>query len=462
MTWAAMTWALAIGGSLGALSFLVVARRGRVVDDHPLCRRCGFDLFGTPHTTDRCNECGRDLRAPGAIRIGHRKPIGWLTWASSLTLAACLLVLAIQIATASGRFNWRAYAPLGWLQRDAASPDATVRDPALAEILRRVEAKAISAKQASSLVEQALTHQADASQAWVPRWGELLERLRDQQQVSNEQWGRYAMQAFSQGLTARPKVVKGDPLPLEFNHPGKARLFGRRFEAFFRWESLVVAGVPAQPFYRRPTPGNENEYHGRMDLDGGGMSYYTPVVAAEDLVALAPAANLPVEATLEVAIYESQNSTSFTPPPVEPIATFTRKLTAVFELLPEGTPFEHTVVDPSQRDAMRTSAKATREVRDGRVTVHLQSHQPPVPLYADVRIRKPSGQTIDLNMNLWVPAGGIHGHASTPESGTLTADEPATLVITPNLDTLRRRTTIEPAWGEVIEIPLPPADSDTE
>jgi cytochrome c-type biogenesis protein CcmH/NrfF len=32
------------------LGVLLVVRgmRGRAVDDHPICRRCGFDLFGRP------------------------------------------------------------------------------------------------------------------------------------------------------------------------------------------------------------------------------------------------------------------------------------------------------------------------------------------------------------------------------------------------------------------------------
>jgi hypothetical protein len=34
--------------AFAAAALLVFALRGRRVDDHPLCRKCGFDLFGKP------------------------------------------------------------------------------------------------------------------------------------------------------------------------------------------------------------------------------------------------------------------------------------------------------------------------------------------------------------------------------------------------------------------------------
>jgi hypothetical protein len=31
-----------------AIGLIAVAWRGAAIDNHPLCRRCGFDLFGKP------------------------------------------------------------------------------------------------------------------------------------------------------------------------------------------------------------------------------------------------------------------------------------------------------------------------------------------------------------------------------------------------------------------------------
>ncbi|HYO10382.1 MAG TPA: hypothetical protein VER17_15540 [Tepidisphaeraceae bacterium] len=54
-----LAYALAV--ATGALVLLVLGMRGRRVDDHPVCRRCGFDLVGPPGGTATCSECGADL-----------------------------------------------------------------------------------------------------------------------------------------------------------------------------------------------------------------------------------------------------------------------------------------------------------------------------------------------------------------------------------------------------------------
>jgi hypothetical protein len=51
---------------------LVKGLHGIRVGDHPVCRRCGFDLFGQPAGTVVCGECGSSLSLPGAVVIGHR------------------------------------------------------------------------------------------------------------------------------------------------------------------------------------------------------------------------------------------------------------------------------------------------------------------------------------------------------------------------------------------------------
>ncbi len=49
------------------------ARRAGVVDDHPICRKCKYDLFGAADDRHTCPECGADLRKSNAIQMGHRQ-----------------------------------------------------------------------------------------------------------------------------------------------------------------------------------------------------------------------------------------------------------------------------------------------------------------------------------------------------------------------------------------------------
>src|SRR5215213_3238964 len=63
---------ISLGLLLAGIALIVRSRHGRLLDDHPICRRCGFDLFGLPEDAHRCSECGRDLRERNAIVHGRR------------------------------------------------------------------------------------------------------------------------------------------------------------------------------------------------------------------------------------------------------------------------------------------------------------------------------------------------------------------------------------------------------
>src|SRR4051812_2253860 len=78
MTFEPNTWWL-LSFAAGALMYLI-ARRGKRVNDHPMCRRCDFDLTGLPPTSDRCPECGSDIRRRRATYVGERqrRPMVWL------------------------------------------------------------------------------------------------------------------------------------------------------------------------------------------------------------------------------------------------------------------------------------------------------------------------------------------------------------------------------------------------
>src|SRR5690348_5115483 len=56
---------------LAGIALIVMGVRGRHVGDHPYCRKCGFDLFGVVERT-HCPECGADVTAAKAVRIGSR------------------------------------------------------------------------------------------------------------------------------------------------------------------------------------------------------------------------------------------------------------------------------------------------------------------------------------------------------------------------------------------------------
>ena len=75
---ALITFALAacITGMLGLGAAMVYKGfRGTLIDGHLHCGQCGYDMVGHEHRPVRCPECGSDLRVPGMVRIGARRPL---------------------------------------------------------------------------------------------------------------------------------------------------------------------------------------------------------------------------------------------------------------------------------------------------------------------------------------------------------------------------------------------------
>lgn len=94
--------AIAVVMTLGVLG-VALGMRGRAVDDHPICRRCRYDLVGQPAETPKCPECGADLLRPRATRRGNRvRRRGPFTVGVVLILAAIGAGTFMTIADARG------------------------------------------------------------------------------------------------------------------------------------------------------------------------------------------------------------------------------------------------------------------------------------------------------------------------------------------------------------------------
>src|SRR2546425_8365233 len=89
------------------LVLLIRGLRGRRVDDHPICRRCGFDLFGRPETSTQCAECGADLTLPRAIQHGRRVRRGGMIFAGGTLVGIVLLIGGAVMWTTLSSTNWR-------------------------------------------------------------------------------------------------------------------------------------------------------------------------------------------------------------------------------------------------------------------------------------------------------------------------------------------------------------------
>ncbi len=162
MTW---LWLIPTLVLLTAVAMLWVGLRGRRVDDHPICRNCGFDLFGRPEGSLRCAECGAELLLRRAIVQGRRVRRRWM-------IAVGVLLLGIGLSVGGGD-GYAAYAisdlqphkPIWWLISEMNGSDAKARNAAVAELSRRLAAGQLARRQSDAAVDAMLDIQADARQS---------------------------------------------------------------------------------------------------------------------------------------------------------------------------------------------------------------------------------------------------------------------------------------------------------
>lgn len=199
---------------VGGAGLLWWGLRGRRVDDHPICRRCGFDLFGRPDGSVLCSECGADLWRPAAIRVGRReRRHRAIAWALPPIVAGAGWIGLVGWGTATG-VDWNRHKPAWLLTREADGTSALPRDAAIAELQRRLEDGKLPAAFIDSVQEKALAYQADVKRPWVPAWGLFIEASRLAGKLPEERWRRYLAHSAALTLEARPRVRRGDPLPV--------------------------------------------------------------------------------------------------------------------------------------------------------------------------------------------------------------------------------------------------------
>jgi ribosomal protein L37E len=190
--------------AVGSLILFVLGWRGRRVDDHPHCRRCGFDLFGKPTGSAVCAECGADLNRHRAVRIGRRaKRLGWLT----VSLLIWLLLTGVCWTHLSG-VQWNHHVPLWWVMRRMESTDPGVRNTALSELAWRIGAGVMPPDRETALVDRALAYQADLDRPWVAGWGLIVEASRQVHHITDDRWNLYLLNSVTLHLVPNQKTVR--------------------------------------------------------------------------------------------------------------------------------------------------------------------------------------------------------------------------------------------------------------
>jgi hypothetical protein len=194
-----------------AAALLALGVRGRVVDDHPICRKCRFDLIGLVSPAN-CPECGSPLHNPAAIRHGARRHRPAAIVLGSLMLLTSLGLFGATTWSRATHYNWNKAKPTWWLVHDAEH-DTTPDDEVLTELLARRSANTLDSSVYPRLVAHALVRQADLTMGWSVLWGDLVDDALSRGEMTSAQYQQFLGGAVVTSLRFRSRIASGTNLP---------------------------------------------------------------------------------------------------------------------------------------------------------------------------------------------------------------------------------------------------------
>lgn len=197
--------------ALAGAAMVVIGLRGRTVDSHPICRRCGFDLrgrfpWGAP-TLPTCPDCGQPLLAHKSVRPGAKalRP-RLLACGCMLCFPAVVIALAMLADIVAGSAT-ASIKPTGLISAQLAG--ATRSTPSLRNLTGRVSSGVAKAADIQPAVERALTLLEERGRTPDADWLEFLEVARRRGELTLQQTERYFRGAIDFVLVTRPTAPSG-------------------------------------------------------------------------------------------------------------------------------------------------------------------------------------------------------------------------------------------------------------
>lgn len=214
-----MVIALSVIWLVAAFVLLGRGMRARVMDDHPVCAGCGYDLVGVKaRMPERCPECGAGLGGNGRVKLGNRRRRAGLLWAGAAMAGAWVLVwgpiMATSLAKPADQPTWLLMVQAKWKDGPAAAP-------VVGELLNRLANRSLSKEDQRALVERAMAVSTRPSEpgkepaGWDPCWKDVLEEPSLLGLLPGERQAEVWRLGISATLEARKRIlVDGPGLPV--------------------------------------------------------------------------------------------------------------------------------------------------------------------------------------------------------------------------------------------------------
>lgn len=421
-----LVWIVAI--SVGT-TLLVVGQRGRKIDDHPICRRCGFDLTGKPETTLQCAECGADLEAPLAIVFGHRERRKGLMLAGLTLLIPCWLIIATLGWFRISGTELTPWKP-AWLLQYELDSTAAAANIAAKELIARLRAGQLDDARIQSIVTGALERQKDTSLSMdaIRPWLDFIDAANSMGKVRKEDWFAYGQRVIALSLDVRPTVRLGERVPI---HPkvDAARASNGRVFADFTWKSLSISDHKATML---------PDTSGKLSASAAGSGSAYPVPQLDAVKTLTPGEHA-VQAMLHVRILSAEKGS--------PVGEFDLTISGKTNLVAADAPLEFFKIDESKRKEIESTVnvEAVTSGNPNRVNVTWGAGPLPMPLSHRVYLRLPNAQEFPLSYTQ-VPTGmrwGLSSSGAASLNGATAVD----VIIKPDMEAVMSNIDMTPRWG---------------
>lgn len=422
---------------LAGLVTLLIGWRGRRVDDHPICRRCGFDLYGKPADSDTCSECGADVGHPKAIRLGRRKKRRGLIGAGIVLTVIGLAGVGVGGWAAGQQINWTPWLPLKWIVADLDSAAYGTYDPAATEINRRLTTGSLSSSQVDWLIQTALAKQADRTVPWPQGWQETLDNLIAKNLLDHNRLETYLTQAASPTLEVKPVLRRGRSASYQFDGGWDRLTPATRISGLQRSTPMTLgeAVIARSPFDSETTDSNYG--FGGYGL-GTGLS--------EKSVAQIPDGPHTLAITMRYEL-------SMTDPVAAGPFTIEYPLSLPVTLAANDAVVDTFETDSSLRPTVHAAVRDARveEDEEGKVAVSIRTDPTPLPLAMAVHLRQ--GEQEQRVGTLRIDAGdNAQWYRVWTGKKPIFTDGKVDVILRPSQDAADNTRALDTYWGEEIAL----------
>lgn len=356
-------------GLIAGALMAAVAYRGRRVDDHPLCRRCGYDLAGLDPRPEVCPECGAELKARRSVRVGHRRRslrrfgVGLLLLFPALGL---LVLLAISSSTSAAL---SARKPVWWLRLDLTSGSAEIRNAAASQLNRQRGMAMLSDAELTTLIDPLLDLQVSAPKAWTDDHTDLLYTAITKNLTTSEQNDMYLRQAVDASIRiiARDRINESWPVtPVLRYDPGHGLETINIFRSMPLW--LRASTLQVKPT-KVEIDGMAIEFDQTVELHTGYFTRESFHLAKQ----LSPGIHrVDIDLLVMIAVGDEQ------------WLKWTSPRSVTIEVLPDDEPIYRVVRSKAVDRGIKSSISLTRGWRGGRPSLDVR---PEITLACDVLAR---------------------------------------------------------------------------